>query len=84
MYLTERFDEFKGYDMFDKLQIRLTELKREFERNQQVLLNIEKQSPQLRDSLARIEGAIQVLEEELGLLDANQSEASSENKDDED
>lgn len=70
--------------MFDKLQTRLTELKREFERNQQVLLNIEEQSPRLRDSLARIEGAIQVLEDELGLLDANQNVASSENKDDED
>lgn len=84
MYLTEHFDEFKGHDMFDELQIRLTELKREFERNQQVLLNIEKQSPRLRESLARIEGAIQVLEEELGLLDANQNETSSENGDDED
>lgn len=43
----------------------MQELKAEFESGQQRLAEIENQSAQLRQTLLRISGAIQVLEEEL-------------------
>jgi septal ring factor EnvC (AmiA/AmiB activator) len=45
---------------------RLTELKTEFESGQKMLAQLEERRVNLRDSLLRISGAIQVLEEELG------------------
>jgi predicted nuclease with TOPRIM domain len=52
--------------MRDRLEQRLQQLKAEFERGQQMLAKLEREQAGLRDSLLRIGGAIQVLEEELG------------------
>ncbi|HEX6904128.1 MAG TPA: hypothetical protein VF789_30740 [Thermoanaerobaculia bacterium] len=51
--------------MRERLEQRLQELRAEFERGQQMLAHMEKEQAALRDSLLRIGGAIQVLEEEL-------------------
>jgi len=51
--------------MREQLQARLEELKQEFEGGQQRLAEMENQAAQLRQTLLRISGAIQVLEEEL-------------------
>lgn len=52
--------------MQEQLQKRLDELKKEFETGQTHLQNLEVQQAKLRETLLRISGAIQVLEEELG------------------
>lgn len=52
--------------MREQLQARLEELKREFETGQARLRELESQEAQLRQTLLRISGAVQVLEEELG------------------
>lgn len=52
--------------MRQQLQNRLKELKAEFEAGQKKLAELEAQQANLRDTLLRISGAIQVLEEELG------------------
>jgi predicted nuclease with TOPRIM domain len=49
----------------EQLQARLEELKREFETGQARLRELEAQQLQLRETLLRISGAIQVLEETL-------------------
>lgn len=51
--------------MRDQLQHRLAELKAEYEQGQQVLAELEARQRALRDTLLRISGAIQVIEEEL-------------------
>ena len=51
--------------MKQQLEQRLTELKTEFESGQKMLADLEARQANLRDSLLRISGAIQVLEEEL-------------------
>ena len=51
--------------MREQLQARLEELKREFETGQARLRELEAQEAQLRQTLLRISGAVQVLEEEL-------------------
>ncbi len=51
--------------MREKLQARLEELKREFETGQARLRELERQEAQLRETMLRISGAIQVLEETL-------------------
>ncbi|MBN8592393.1 MAG: hypothetical protein J0M33_11560 [Anaerolineae bacterium] len=51
--------------MIDQLQKRLDELKAEFEMGQKKLGEVEAQASNLRNTLLRISGAIQVLEEEL-------------------
>ena len=51
--------------MRTRLEQRLKELKAEFESGQKVLLELEKQQASVRETLLRISGAIQVLEEEL-------------------
>ena len=51
--------------MKQKLEDRLTELKAEFESGQRALAELEARQANMRDSLLRISGAIQVLEEEL-------------------
>jgi septal ring factor EnvC (AmiA/AmiB activator) len=51
--------------MKERLEERLRELREEFERGQQMLARLEKEQAGVRDSLLRIGGAIQVLEEEL-------------------
>lgn len=49
--------------MQDKLQHRLDTLKTEYEAGQKMLADLETQQANLRDTLLRISGAIQVLEE---------------------
>lgn len=51
--------------MKEQLQNRLAELKAEFESGQQRLAEVENQAASLRQTLLRISGAIQVLEEIL-------------------
>jgi uncharacterized protein (DUF3084 family) len=51
--------------MKEQLEKRVAELKREFEAGQQKLASVEEQADALRQTLLRISGAIQVLEEEI-------------------
>ena len=61
--------------MREQLQARLEELKREFETGQARLRELEAQEARLRETMLRISGAIQVLEEELaGTQAATQAE----------
>ncbi len=59
--------------MQDQLQSRLDSLKREFETGQARLRELEMQQMNLRETLLRISGAIQVLEE---LLAAQKTESN--------
>ena len=49
-----------------QLEQRLAQLKAEYDSGQQMLAELEQKQRNLRDTLLRISGAIQVLEEELG------------------
>jgi predicted nuclease with TOPRIM domain len=60
--------------MKQKLEDRLTELKAEFESGQRALAELEARQANMRDSLLRISGAIQVLEEELHRDDGDDGE----------
>jgi len=51
--------------MKESLDLRLSELKKEFESGQKMLSELEDKSTNLKHSLLRISGAIQVLEELL-------------------
>ncbi len=51
--------------MEKQLETRLGELKAEFEKGQQKLQELEAEASGLRDTLLRISGAMQVLQEEL-------------------
>ncbi|WP_424099669.1 hypothetical protein [Moorena producens] len=51
--------------MKEQLEKRLTQLKAEFESGQKVLADLEAKQGNVRETLLRIQGAIQVLEEEL-------------------
>jgi len=51
--------------MRERLEQRLAELRTDFERGQQTLDQLETQATTVRQTLLRISGAIQVLEEEL-------------------
>ncbi len=48
-----------------QLEQRLQKLQDEYEKGQQMLADLENQQANLRDTLLRINGAIQVLQEEL-------------------
>ena len=52
--------------MKERLTQRLNELKTEFEAGQKLMAELEAKQAHLHDTLLRISGAIQVLEEELG------------------
>lgn len=52
--------------MKEQLEQRLTELKAEFKAGQNMLADLEARQANLRETLLRISGAIQVLEEMLG------------------
>lgn len=52
--------------MREQLEQRLAVLKSEYETGQRMLGELEARQAQLRETLLRISGAIQVLEEELG------------------
>jgi chromosome segregation ATPase len=56
--------------MKEQLEERLRSLKEEFERGQKKLEGLDEESQKLRHTLLRISGAIQVLEEELGKVEA--------------
>jgi uncharacterized coiled-coil protein SlyX len=60
--------------MKERLEKRLRELKSEFESGQKVLSDLDAKQIEVRNTLLRIQGAIQVLEEEL----ANYNGASAE------
>jgi hypothetical protein len=51
--------------MRERIESRLAELKAEFEAGQKMLAELESKQASLRDTLLRISGAVQVLEEEL-------------------
>ncbi len=51
--------------MKQQLEQRVQELKREFQQGQQKLTELENEAANLRHTLLRISGAVQVLEEEL-------------------
>ena len=51
--------------MKEQLQKRLAELKSEFEAGQKMMTELESKQSNLRDTLLRISGAIQILEEEI-------------------
>jgi hypothetical protein len=57
--------------MRDKIEQRLTELRAEFETGQKMIAELDARQAELRNTLLRISGAIQVLEE----LHAQPSEA---------
>jgi len=59
--------------MKEKIEQRLNELKKEFEQGQTMLNDLDQKRENLRETLLRISGAIQILEEQV----------SSENKSDE-
>jgi hypothetical protein len=56
--------------MQEQLRNRLDELKAEFEKGQKQLQDLEAQATTMRQTLLRISGAIQVIEEELAKADA--------------
>lgn len=51
--------------MKEQLEKRLAELKSEFEAGQKMMTELESKQSNLRDTLLRISGAIQILEEEI-------------------
>ncbi len=55
--------------MRDQLERRLDDLKAEYEAGQKMLADLEGRQATLRETLLRIAGAVQVLEEELGRKD---------------
>lgn len=63
--------------MQEQIQSRLEELKKEFEIGQQRLQESERQQAMLRETLLRISGAIQVLEEMLASNNGNQEPHSA-------
>jgi chromosome segregation ATPase len=56
--------------MRDQLEQRLKQLKAEFEAGQKMLAELEAKQANVRETLLRISGAIQVLEEELTKAEA--------------
>jgi hypothetical protein len=60
--------------MREQLEQRLNQLKAEFEAGQKMLAELEAKQAQVRETLLRISGAIQVLEEELAKADVQESD----------
>jgi hypothetical protein len=69
---THRIYEGKG--MREQLAARLQELQAEFASGQKMLADLEAKQVELRNTLLRISGAIQVLEEELAKATQSASE----------
>ena len=65
--------------MKDQIKQRLQELKAEFESGQKLLADLEAKQTSVRETLLRIAGAIQVLEEELKKAESNTISTPSEN-----
>jgi uncharacterized protein (DUF3084 family) len=57
--------------MKERLEDRLNELRQEFESGQKMLADLENQRTNLQQTVLRISGAIQVLEELLGSEESN-------------
>ena len=57
--------------MKEQLEQRLSELKTEFESGQNYLEDLEQKEANTRQTLLRIQGAIQVIEEELAKVENN-------------
>lgn len=51
--------------MKEKLEQRLEELRREYRQGEKMLADLQKQEAELRETMLRISGAVQVLEESL-------------------
>ena len=65
--------------MQQQLQQRLQELKAEYESGKKVIADLEAKQANVRDTLLRIAGAIQVLEEELVKADSDTINQPAEN-----
>ncbi|EKE98922.1 MULTISPECIES: hypothetical protein [unclassified Tolypothrix] len=59
--------------MKEQLEKRLQALTTEYEAGQKAIANLDAQKANLRETLLRISGAIQVLEEELALFNSQQN-----------
>jgi predicted nuclease with TOPRIM domain len=70
------FSERDERTLREQLQTRLDELKREFETGQARLREMESTQLNLRETLLRISGAIQVLEETLAAQSDNNNNAN--------
>ncbi|NEO98508.1 MAG: hypothetical protein F6K58_07495 [Symploca sp. SIO2E9] len=66
--------------MKEKLEQRLQSLKAEFEAGQKLLAEYETKQVNLRETLLRISGAIQVIEEELNQFTESENGTQSEGK----
>ena len=64
--------------MKEQLEKRLAELKAEFESGQKVMAELETKQANLRDTLLRISGAIQILEEEIGKISEEEKNREAE------
>jgi predicted nuclease with TOPRIM domain len=63
--MSDVISNLRSWFMKQQLVLRLQELKAEFESGQKALTELETKQANLRNTLLRISGAIQVLEEEL-------------------
>jgi len=63
-----------------QLEQRLSQLKSEFEAGQKKLAELDSQASNLRATLLRISGAIQLIEEELAKAGSTQQEDSAKGK----
>ncbi|AFY54237.1 hypothetical protein Riv7116_1689 [Rivularia sp. PCC 7116] len=62
--------------MKEQLEKRLAELKAEFASGQKAMRELETKQANLRDTLLRISGAIQILEEEISKADEEEENSS--------
>jgi len=62
--------------MRERIQDRIGELKKDFEAGQARLANLDREASQLRETMLRIAGAIQVLEETLAADSAPDRQAA--------
>ena len=62
--------------MKEQLEQRLTELKTEFESGQKYLADLEQKEANVRQTLLRIQGAIQVIQEELAKVNNDNTKSS--------
>lgn len=62
--------------MKEQLQQRLEDLKREFASGQKVLADLQAKQADIQTTMLRLQGAIQVLEEELAKAEASTPERS--------
>ena len=73
-------NKLKETDMKEKLEKRLEELKKEYQTGQKTLSDLQGQMNALRETLLRISGAIQVLEEEINGKESEAAIVTEESK----